>query len=153
MVNIKKKLISTGMLLMLSASILSGCGKKSNIDNNRIKQKWEDKKGDDSSPSDANPATSSDVTTEETVEESPLASKDVYSEKDIAPIAEATTGDYVRFGYFEQDNDFDNGAEPLSWKVLDVEDDGTLVLITEYVIDSNLYNYDWEMCTWDMDTA
>lgn len=150
MVNIKKKIISTGMLLMLSASMLSGCGKKSNIDNNRIKQKWEDKKGDDSSPSDANPATSSDVTTEETVEESPLVSKDVYSEKDIVPIAEATTGDYVRFGYFEQDNDFDNGAEPLSWKVLDVEDDGTLVLITEYVIDSNLYNYDWEMCTWDM---
>ena len=140
------------MILMLSASMLSGCGKKSNIDNERIKKKWEEKHVDeDGTSSDANPVeTGRDETTEEIIEENPLDTKEVYTENEIVPIADATTGDYVRFGYFEQDNDFDNGAEPLSWKILDVEDDGTLVLITEYVIDSNLYNYDWEMCTWDM---
>lgn len=148
----RRKLISTGMILMLSASMLSGCGKKSNIDNERIKKKWEEKRVDEEGTlSDANPVeTGRDDTTEEIIEENPLDTKEVYTENEIVPIADATTGDYVRFGYFEQDNDFDNGAEPLSWKVLDVEDDGTLVLITEYVIDSNLYNYDWEMCTWDM---
>ena len=140
------------MVLMLSISVLAGCGKKSKLDSEGTKKKWEDQRGDEGTPSDAGPtATSSDATTEEQPEElSVLAQKDVYTDNEIVPIADAKVGDHVRFGYFEQDNDFENGAEPLSWLVLDEQSDGSLVLITEYVIDSPLYNYEWEMCTWDM---
>ncbi|MBQ9278549.1 MAG: hypothetical protein IJ224_07930 [Lachnospiraceae bacterium] len=153
MKKIRNKIISMGMMVMLSTALLSGCGKKSDVDNEGVRSKWENQRNNDGdTPTDAeNVATGGDASTEEQQEElSLLASKEVYTENDIVSIADAAVGDYVRFGYFEQDDDFENGAEPLSWLVLDEEADGSLVLITEYVIDSPLFNYDWEMCTWDM---
>lgn len=48
-------------------------------------------------------------------------------------------GDVVVFGAYEQDNVTDNGAEPIEWTVLDVQD-GEALLLTKYAIDSINYH-------------
>ena len=54
-------------------------------------------------------------------------------------------GDIIQLGSFEQDGNLENGAEPIDWIVLSIED-GKLFLISEYVlapgsIDNGAYGY------------
>ncbi len=44
-------------------------------------------------------------------------------------------GDTVEFGMYEQDNDKSNGQEPIEWIVLDIDENGNLLLISKYVLD------------------
>ena len=60
-------------------------------------------------------------------------------------------GDYVIFGSYEQDGDLSNGPEPIEWEVID-ENDGEMLLISRYILDSKPYNTEqidvtWETCT------
>ena len=59
-------------------------------------------------------------------------------------------GDYVTFGHYEQDNNLDNGKEPIEWKVLD-QKDGRALLLSKYGLDCKPYNdysnVTWETCT------
>lgn len=63
--------------------------------------------------------------------------------------------EYVEFGSYEQDNNQDNGAEPIEWIVLDVSlDQGQLLLVSRYIIDAQAYHYayssgatSWEKCS------
>ena len=48
-------------------------------------------------------------------------------------------GDYITFGVYEQDNNLENGVEPLEWRVLQIEGDEAL-LITEYGLDCVPYS-------------
>ncbi len=48
-------------------------------------------------------------------------------------------GDLYSFGSYEQDNDLTNGAEPIDWEVLDIQDNRAL-LISKYALDSKPYN-------------
>ncbi|HPF86702.1 MAG TPA: DUF6273 domain-containing protein [Candidatus Limiplasma sp.] len=77
---------------------------------------------------------------------------------------EYTVGSIVTYGTYEQDNDPDNGQEPIEWIVLDV--DGTnAFLISKYCLDAHAFHtakvaMTWEKCelrTWlnttFMDTA
>ncbi len=48
-------------------------------------------------------------------------------------------GDIVTFGSYEQDNSEDNGAEPIQWEVVDIQD-GKALLLSRYVIDKVSYN-------------
>ncbi|MDO4493437.1 MAG: DUF6273 domain-containing protein [Clostridia bacterium] len=62
-----------------------------------------------------------------------------------------TVGNVVSFGNYEQDNNKDNGAEPIEWIVLDVLENKSL-LIAKYGLDAKAYNRDrvdtnWEQCT------
>ena len=50
-----------------------------------------------------------------------------------------TPGDYVTFGRYEQDNDLQNGQEPIQWRVLTVEN-GNALLISEKNLDAKQYN-------------
>ncbi|MBQ7849537.1 MAG: hypothetical protein IJ343_07450 [Clostridia bacterium] len=43
-------------------------------------------------------------------------------------------GEYVTFGHYEQDNKTTNGAEPVEWRVLTVED-GRALLVSRYGLD------------------
>ncbi len=66
-------------------------------------------------------------------------------------ISKAQVGDTVQFGNYEQDNDTENGAEAIEWLVLDKQD-GKLLLLSKYALDSKRYNEDtidvtWETCT------
>ena len=60
---------------------------------------------------------------------------------------ETSVGDIVYFGRYEQDNQLDNGSEPIEWIVLDKVDDEFL-LITSDIIDEVCYNDVWEETTW-----
>ncbi len=63
-------------------------------------------------------------------------------------VSEAGTGDTVRFGSYEQDNDMDNGAEAIEWLVLDKQD-GKLLLISKDALDAKLYNEEYVDVTWE----
>ena len=49
-----------------------------------------------------------------------------------------TPGSIVRFGTLEQDNSFDNGAEPLEWVVLHSDGEKSLIMTRDVVL---IYRY------------
>lgn len=61
-------------------------------------------------------------------------------------------GDIVTFGHYEQDNNLDNGPEPIEWIVLDVQD-GKVLLLSQYGLDAQPFfteeNEDrsWKTCS------
>ena len=57
-------------------------------------------------------------------------------------------GRIVVFGHFEQDNNLENGAEPIEWIVLDVQE-GKALLISRYGLDSRAYHTSYENMTWE----
>lgn len=57
----------------------------------------------------------------------------------VSANAEYQTGTTVFFGQYEQDNNTDNGAEPIEWLVLDVED-GKALLLSVHALDCQPYN-------------
>lgn len=63
----------------------------------------------------------------------------------------AKAGDVVLFGSYEQDNNIDNGKEPIQWRVIAIEN-GKALLLSEKILDSKPYNIEptevtWETCT------
>ena len=82
-----------------------------------------------------------------------------HEEKELKELHEASVGDYVLFGSYEQDNDSSNGKEPIEWLVLDVQDRKAL-LLSRYALDCRPYNnrgagVTWETCalrTWLRDS-
>ena len=78
-------------------------------------------------------------------------------ESGISPLQEfRTVGNIVKFGHYEQDNNLENGQEPIEWIVLDVQD-GKALLLSKYGLDAKPYNeelkndkvsaYNWAYCT------
>ena len=64
--------------------------------------------------------------------------------------ASVTIGDTITFGSYEQDNNLDNGSEPIEWMVLDIQD-GKAFLLSRYGLDTKPYNtvemdITWEAC-------
>ncbi len=62
-----------------------------------------------------------------------------------------SAGSIIRFGSYEQDNNPDNGPEPIEWMVLDVQD-GKALLLSGYGLEAKPYNTEmtdvtWETCT------
>ena len=57
-------------------------------------------------------------------------------------------GDIVLFGSYEQDNNLENGKEPIEWIILDVQDDRILV-ISKHTLDCQQYNTTLEDITWE----
>lgn len=60
-------------------------------------------------------------------------------------------GEFYTFGTYEQDNDLENGAEPIEWRVLKIEGNEALI-ISKYVLESRPYNTEpaysnWSKCT------
>ena len=55
----------------------------------------------------------------------------------------------VTFGHYEQDNNSKNGKEPIEWIVLDVEADGTCLLLSKYALDYKAYNDSNKNVTWE----
>ena len=67
---------------------------------------------------------------------------------------EINIGDYITFGRYEQDNDLNNGAEDIEWRVIDIEtssnDGGNRILvISRYALDCLPYNEEYEDITWE----
>ena len=55
------------------------------------------------------------------------------------PLSELQTGDYVKFGSYEQDGNMDNGKEAIEWVVLSNED-SKLFLLSKYVLEPGKIN-------------
>jgi len=68
------------------------------------------------------------------------------NENKVTPTPEKTNeetvslkkGDYITLGKYEQDNDLDNGKEPIEWEVLDIKD-GKALVISKYILDIRPY--------------
>lgn len=50
----------------------------------------------------------------------------------------SSKGDTVSFGYYEQDNNFDNGKEPIEWVILKKEEN-KLLIISKKIIEKQIY--------------
>ncbi|MBR6089751.1 MAG: SEL1-like repeat protein, partial [Anaerolineaceae bacterium] len=57
-------------------------------------------------------------------------------------------GDIFTMGHFEQDNNLNNGTEPIEWRVLSIEDDKALV-ISKYGLIYQPYNTERSAVTWE----
>ena len=84
---------------------------------------------------------------EEASIENTLAARE--EDESAAPTAPAfEAGDYIFFGSYEQDNDLENGPEPIEWEVMKIED-GKAFLLSKYVLDSRRYNETGKAVTWE----
>lgn len=73
-----------------------------------------------------------------TIDATLLPTDSKYMELKTAP-----AGSYVTFGTYEQDNNIQNGQEPIEWLVL--ENDGeSLFVLSKYVLDGKRYNAAWD---------
>ena len=61
-------------------------------------------------------------------------------------------GDMVFFGHYEQDNDLTNGKEAIEWQVVDVQDDGSYILVSRYALDEKKFNEEYVDVTWKTST-
>ena len=66
--------------------------------------------------------------------------------KFLSDIEDAETGDIVYFGEYDQDENFENGKEPISWIVLEKEN-GRAMLLSEFVMDSKQYSKSGIYCS------
>lgn len=62
--------------------------------------------------------------------------------------SDAAAGDIITFGAYEQDNDLENGAEPIQWIVL-ARENNKLFLVSLHALDSQAYNNSWADVTWE----
>jgi len=60
----------------------------------------------------------------------------------------STKGFEVVFGRYEQDNNLENGPEPIEWIVLDAQD-GKSLLLSKYGLDTKAYHTKQTKVTWD----
>ena len=93
---------------------------------------------------------------EEQTDESAAVSADMSEDNDsesadssdISDVSSAEVGKYITFGKYEQDNNNDNGAEPIEWLVLDHQSGRTL-LLSRYGLDGIWYSYESDGITWE----
>lgn len=118
------KLMSIGVISGMALLMLGGCGHAD------VKE------------------TVAEVTGEEKTEavETALEAETEFSDMDT--IAETAVGEYVTFGRYEQDNNPDNGAEPIEWMVL-AHQDGRTLLLSRYGLDSAWYHAENVTVTWE----
>lgn len=58
------------------------------------------------------------------------------------------TGDIIRFGSYEQDNNTTNGNEPIEWRVLTVID-GKVLLLSEKILDKKPFEETKQVANWE----
>ena len=99
-------------------------------------------------PGASNTSYTSNTSTTSTTSTGPDTSTIRYS----APSISSKVGDLVSFGTYEQDNNLNNGPEPITWSVLEIKD-GKAMLISKYGLDAMRYNtrkedsVQWENCS------
>jgi hypothetical protein len=68
--------------------------------------------------------------------------------KDSYDFRNVVVGEEIKFGSYEQDNDFSNGKEPIEWIVVS-KDNNSIQVISKYILDAVQYNYPWTEVTWE----
>ncbi|MBP3297821.1 MAG: hypothetical protein J6M27_14690, partial [Lachnospiraceae bacterium] len=84
------------------------------------------------------------------LETDPERAEELLSEQPWLGIMYASIGSTVELGSFEQDNDPDNGAEPVEWMVMDYRD-GKYLLVSRCNLDSRAFDEEKEAegLTWE----
>lgn len=65
-----------------------------------------------------------------------------------SPFANISIGSIVNFGRYEQDNNYNNGSEPIQWRVLDIQN-GRALLLSVYGLETMAYHYQAQPMTWE----
>lgn len=71
-----------------------------------------------------------------------LASE-IFAETKLGDLTAATVGDIIIFGTYEQDNDLNNGSEPIEWIILDKIEDGQtnrILVLSKYALDCVIFD-------------
>ena len=84
---------------------------------------------------------------ERAAEEERIAQEQARVAEEIQALSTAQIGSTVEFGHYEQDNDESNGAEPVSWILLAVED-GKALMLAEKGLDFKQYNPHTKEANW-----
>lgn len=74
--------------------------------------------------------------------------EDIYDKYSHSVLNSAEIGDIVTFGRYEQDNNLNNGEEPIEWQVLEIKD-GKVLLITNRILEFRRYNDSFRNITWE----
>ena len=74
---------------------------------------------------------------------------EIFADYEVEKIKFANKGDYVTFGSYEQDNNYDNGREAIEWQVLDVID-GKMLLVSKYILAVDNFGYEAYWCDSDL---
>ncbi len=61
----------------------------------------------------------------------------------------AQIGDIITLGNYEQDNKTANGKEKIEWKVLEKDENGKMLVISQYALDCRHYHSSVEQVTWE----
>ncbi len=76
----------------------------------------------------------------------------IYNQYKSAKRKNPSIGDYVFYGYYEQDNNHNNGEEEIEWLVLDIQD-GKALLLSKYALEEMAYQSSgafWEDYKWEV---
>ena len=63
-----------------------------------------------------------------------------------------TYGDIITFGHYEQDNNTTNGKEPIEWRIIDKNEAGQYLIVSEKVLAVRPYNTMDISITWEKST-
>ncbi len=63
-----------------------------------------------------------------------------------------SVGDLITFGHYEQDNDPNTTDEAITWRILDKNESGQYLIISEKALDVRPYNTAWITITWEKST-
>lgn len=70
-------------------------------------------------------------------------------------IKNAKESDVIEFGHYEQDNNIDNGKEPVEWIILDktvLKNERYATLISKYILDCGRFHATHQYATWETST-
>ena len=145
-----KKRIIAGMLGLLLGMCLIACGAKEKYAEEAGVESTESELNQEESPESEEAAAEVNPETEEETEET--AEVDDTEEELLTEAWNPQDYDSdnlsIIFGSYEQDNNLDNGAEPLEWNVIK-EEDGKVLLICKYGIEVMQYHTSEDDVTWE----
>ena len=73
-----------------------------------------------------------------------------YTGSASSPFQNIKVGDVVSFGRYEQDNNYNNGSEPIQWKCIDIDyNTGRALMLSVYGLETMAYHWNSQSITWE----
>ncbi len=105
-------------------------------------------KKNDETKNESRTAADAEPTSKETADPEPSGQETEDAPYTVVSLADATAGDVVVFGTYEQDGNAANGKEPLEWLVL-AKEGGSLFMVTLYGIERMQFHSALSKVTWE----
>lgn len=79
-----------------------------------------------------------------------VESMDKYDEMELVELSAAEQFELVEYGAYEQDNNLDNGKEPIQWIVFNKDEEtNSVVLLSRYILDTKQFDDSYKSTSWD----